>query len=43
MNLKRIDEVKILNGRVYEYESLLYGALTSFFPMISGKSLGGEE
>ncbi len=26
MNLKRIDEVKILNGRVYEYESLLYEA-----------------
>ena len=26
MNLKRIDEVKILNGRVYEYESLLHEA-----------------
>ncbi len=39
--------MQALNNRVYEYESLIYeaekkGALMSFFPMISGKSLDGE-
>lgn len=45
MNLKRIDEVKILNGRVYEYESLLYeegetGGAYVIFPYDIRKEFG---
>ncbi len=39
--------MQALNGRVYEYESLLYeagktGALIPFFIMMLGRSLSGE-